>query len=145
MRITTDAFREGGTIPDEFTLYGENKVPPLHLDELPANTRSVALLVEDPDAPRGNFTHWILFNVDPETRDIDENFVPALGRQGQNDFGEPAYDGPKPPSGEHRYYFRAFALDTMLNLPEGAPRQEFERAIKGHILDSATLMGRYAH
>jgi Raf kinase inhibitor-like YbhB/YbcL family protein len=145
MRITSDAFRDGGRIPDEFTMYGQNKVPPLHVEDLPNNTRSLALLVDDPDAPRGTFTHWILFNVDPESRDIDENFVPAVGRQGQNDFGQPAYGGPKPPFGEHRYFFKAFALDTMLPLPEGVRRKEFERAIEGHVLESATLMGRYAH
>jgi Raf kinase inhibitor-like YbhB/YbcL family protein len=145
MKITSDAFENGEAIPNEFTMYGENKVPPLHLDEVPEKARSLALLVDDPDAPRGTFTHWILFNLAPESQDIDENHVPASVRQGRNDFGKQSYCGPKPPSGEHRYFFKAFALDTELSLPAGAQRQEFEKAIQGHVLDSASLMGRYAH
>ena len=145
MKITSQAFNNGGKIPDKYTLYGDNIIPPLHLEEVPEKARSLALVVEDPDAPKGTFNHWILFNVDPRTRDIKENCVPVMATQGRNDFGEVEYDGPKPPSGEHRYFFKAYALDAMLPLTRGVQRQDLEREMKEHILDSATLMGKYAH
>jgi Raf kinase inhibitor-like YbhB/YbcL family protein len=145
MKITSQAFTNGGTIPDKYTMYGENKVPPLHLEEVPDKTRSLALVVDDPDAPNGTFNHWILFNMDPKLHDIREDSVPVMATQGRNDFGEMEYDGPKPPSGEHRYFFRAFALDTVLPLPRGSQRPELEREMKDHIIDSATLMGKYAN
>ena len=145
MKLTSQAFKNGGTIPDKYTKYGENRIPPLHLDEVPAQARSLALVVEDPDAPSGTFNHWILFNMDPKTHDIKEDSVPVMATQGRNDFGEVEYDGPQPPSGEHRYMFKAFALDTVLPLPRGIKRQDLEREMKDHVLDSATLMGKYAH
>jgi len=145
MKITSQAFNNGGKIPDKYTLYGDSIIPPLHLEEVPEKARSLALVVEDPDAPKGTFNHWILFNVDPRTRDIKENCVPVMATQGRNDFGEVEYDGPKPPSGEHRYFFKAYALDAMLPLTRGVQRQDLEREMKEHILDSATLMGKYAH
>ena len=145
MRITSQAFMNGGKISDKYTLYGDNIIPPLHLEDVPDKARSLALVVEDPDAPNGTFNHWILFNVDPRTRDIKENTVPVMATQGRNDFGEVEYDGPKPPSGEHRYFFKAYALDAMLPLTRGTKRQELEQEMKEHVLDSATLIGKYAH
>jgi Raf kinase inhibitor-like YbhB/YbcL family protein len=145
MRITSQAFTDGEKIPDKYTMYGENKIPPLHLEGVPERARSLALIVDDPDAPSGTFNHWIMFNMDPKIRDIKENSVPVMATQGRNDFGEVEYGGPKPPSGEHRYYFKAYALDTTLCLTRGIRREELEREMKDHILDSATLMGKYAH
>jgi len=145
MKITSQAFTDGGKIPDKYTLYGDNIIPPLHLEDVPEKARSLALVVEDPDAPKGTFNHWILFNMDPRTRDIKENCVPVMATQGRNDFGEVEYDGPKPPSGEHRYFFKAYALDAMLPLTRGTKRQDLEREMKEHVLDSASLMGKYAH
>jgi Raf kinase inhibitor-like YbhB/YbcL family protein len=145
MRITSQAFTNGGKIPDKFTMYGENRIPPLHFDDIPDKTRSLALVVDDPDAPSGTFNHWLLFNVDPKIRDIKEDCVPVMATQGRNDFGEVEYGGPKPPSGEHRYFFRAYALDTVLPLPRGIKREHLEREIKDHVLASAELMGKYAH
>ncbi len=144
MKITSQAFTNGGQIPEKYTLYGDNVVPPLRFEDVPERARSLALVVDDPDAPNGTFNHWILFNMDPKTRDIKENSVPVMATQGRNDFGEVEYDGPKPPSGEHRYFFKAFALDTVLSLNRGTKRREFEREVQGHVLDSATLMGKYA-
>jgi Raf kinase inhibitor-like YbhB/YbcL family protein len=126
-------------------MYGENHIPPLHLDEIPSKARSLALIVDDPDAPRGTFNHWLLFNMDPKVRDIKEDCVPVMATQGRNDFGEVEYDGPKPPSGEHRYSFKAYALDTVLPLSRGAGRPDLDREMKDHIVESATLTGRYAH
>jgi len=144
MKLMSQAFANGSKIPDKYSKYGENRVPPLHIDEVPAGTRSLALIVDDPDATRGTFNHWLLYNMDPRIRDIKEDSVPVLATQGKNDFGEIEYDGPRPPSGEHRYFFKAFALDTVLPLGRGSTRSAIEQEMKGHVLDSATLMGKYA-
>jgi len=138
MRITSQAFQNEGKIPDQYTMYGANRIPPLHLEDVPEQARSLALVVDDPDAASGTFNHWVLFNVDPRTRDIKENRIPVMATQGRNDFGEVEYDGPKLPTGEHRYYFKAFALDAMLPLVRGSKRADLEREMKGHVLDSAT-------
>lgn len=145
MKITSQAFGNGEKIPDKYTMYGENRIPPLHLEDVPSRTRSLALIVDDPDAPKGTFNHWLLFNMDPKIHDIKEDSVPVIATQGRNDFGAIEYDGPRPPSGEHRYMFKAFALDTVLPLSDGAQRPELEREMREHIVDSATLMGKYTH
>jgi Raf kinase inhibitor-like YbhB/YbcL family protein len=145
MRISSQAFTDGGKIPDKYSKYGENKIPPLHIDDIPERARSLALIVDDPDAPSGTFNHWLLFNVDPRTRDIKEDCVPVMATQGRNDYGEVEYGGPRPPSGEHRYFFKAFALDTVLPLSRGTTRPQLEREMQNHILESASLMGKYAH
>ena len=145
MKVMSQAFTHGGKIPDKYTMYGENRIPPIHFEDVPAKARSLALVVEDPDATRGTFNHWLLFNMDPKIKDIKEDCVPVMATQGKNDFGEVQYDGPKPPSGEHRYFFKAFALDTVMPLSRGTTREALEREMKGHILDSAELMGKYAH
>jgi len=145
MRISSQAFTDGGKIPDKYTKYGENRIPPLHIDDVPERARSLALIVDDPDAPSGTFNHWLLFNVDPKTRDIKEDCVPVMATQGRNDYGEVQYGGPRPPSGEHRYFFKAFALDTVLPLSRGTNRQQLEQEMQNHVLESATLMGKYAH
>ena len=145
MQISSQAFTNGGKIPDKYSKYGENRIPPLHLEEIPEKARSLALIVDDPDAPKGTFNHWLLFNVDPKVHDIKEDCVPVMATQGRNGFGEIEYDGPKPPSGEHRYFFKVFALDTVLPLSRGCKREQLDAEMKGHIVDSATLMGKYAH
>jgi Raf kinase inhibitor-like YbhB/YbcL family protein len=145
MKITSQAFTDGSTIPDKYSKYGENRIPPLHLDEVPAGAKSLALIMDDPDASRGTFNHWLLFNMDPKVRDIKEDSVPVWATQGKNDFGEIEYDGPQPPSGEHRYFIKAFALDTVLPLTRGINRSALDKEMQGHVLESATLMGRYAH
>ncbi len=145
MQITSQAFTNGGKIPDKYTMYGENKIPPIHIEQVPEKARSLALIVDDPDAPKGTFNHWLLFNMDPRIRDIKEDSVPVMASQGQNDFGEVGYGGPKPPSGEHRYFFKAYALDMVLPLGRTTKRDELEREMKDHVLDSAILMGKYAH
>src|SRR6266511_2479957 len=114
MKITSQAFTNGGKIPDKYTMYGDNIIPPLHLDEVPDKARSLALVVEDPDAPNGTFNHWILFNVDPRTRDIKENCVPVMATQGRNDFGEVEYDCPTPPSGQQPSTFTGYPSAATL-------------------------------
>jgi Raf kinase inhibitor-like YbhB/YbcL family protein len=144
MRISSIAFRDGEHIPRQYSRQAENKIPPLHIEEVPTGAQSLVLIVDDPDAPRGTFTHWIVFDLDPQIIDIEEDHAPQGARQGLNGWGQSEYDGPQPPSGEHRYYFRLYALDTKLNLPRGSTRKQIEQAMKGHILDKAELMGRYA-
>jgi Raf kinase inhibitor-like YbhB/YbcL family protein len=100
--------------------------------------------MDDPDAPSGTFTHWIVFDMNPRMVDIGEDHAPEEARQGKNDYGQAEYGGPQPPSGEHRYFFRVYALDKRLDLPRGSERAEIERAMQGHIVGQAELMGRHA-
>src|SRR5205823_4338271 len=112
--------------------------------DVPVNASSLALIVDDPDAPGETFTHWMVFNFDPRTMHIRQGHLPGNARQATNDWQQVEYGGPQPPSGEHRYFFRLYALDTTLDVPQGARRQELEAAMKGHVLETAELMGRYA-
>jgi Raf kinase inhibitor-like YbhB/YbcL family protein len=145
MKIMSPAFQENQTIPKKYTADDANISPPLHIEDIPSTAKSLALVVEDPDAPSGVFHHWVLFNINPRTMDIHENSVPVIATQGRNDFGQTEYGGPKPPSGEHHYFFNVYALDTVLSLPRGTQAEEVEKEMKGHVIDQASLMGRYAH
>lgn len=144
MKITTTAFRTGETIPARYSRMGGDHSPPLKIFDVPANAQSVALIVDDPDAPRGLFTHWIVFNLDRDVGEISEDGVPSRATIGRNDFGTVGYGGPKPPSGTHRYFFHAYALDSRLDLPLGTTRPDVDRAMKGHIIEEAEIMGRYS-
>jgi Raf kinase inhibitor-like YbhB/YbcL family protein len=147
-RLSSLAFADGANIPRRYTAEGENLSPHLSWGEPPAGTESFALLCEDPDAPSGNFVHWLAWDIDPSERELKES-VPASGensglRQGQNGFRQTGYGGPAPPPGPpHRYIFRVWALDTRLGLNRGASRGEVERAIEGHVLAEARLTGIY--
>src|SRR4030095_2295849 len=105
-----------GKIPDKYSKYGENKIPPLHFDGVPDKARSLAVIVDDPDAPSGTFNHWLLFNMDPHIKDIKEDCVPVMSTQGRNDYGDVEYGGPRPPSGEHRHFLKGYTLDTLVTL-----------------------------
>ena len=120
MKITSQAFTEGAKIPDKYTMYGENRIPPIHIEEVPEKARSLALVVDDPDAPKGTFTHWLLFNMDPRTRDIKEDCVPVMATQGRNDFGEVEYDGPKPPQASTGIFSRPSRWTRCWHFHEGA-------------------------
>jgi Raf kinase inhibitor-like YbhB/YbcL family protein len=144
MNITSSGFQEGGTIPEKFSKNGQNVSPALRIEGAPAEAKSLALIVDDPDAPVGLFTHWLVWNIDPKTTEIAEGSVPNGGVQGTNDFPGQHYDGPQPPSGTHRYYFKIFALDKMLDLKAGAKRREVDAAMKGHVIAQGQLMGKYS-
>ncbi|MDB6108589.1 MAG: phosphatidylethanolamine-binding protein [Pedosphaera sp.] len=144
MKVSSPVFEENETIPTKYTADDANINPPLHIEDVPNGAKSLALVVEDPDAPTGTFHHWVLFNMNPRTTEIKENSVPVIATQGRNDFGQLEYGGPKPPSGEHHYFFNIYALDTVLTLPRGAKSEDLENQMKGHVLDQATLVGRYA-
>lgn len=143
MKITSPAFPENGNIPQKFTCGGADTNPTLRFEQVPANAKSLVLIVDDPDAPGGLFTHWLVWNIDPKTTEIAEANAPK-GAQGKNDFGKAAYGGPCPPSGTHRYFFKVFALDRELNLPAGSKRAQVDAAMRGHVVAQGELMGRYA-
>ncbi|PYI98446.1 MAG: YbhB/YbcL family Raf kinase inhibitor-like protein [Verrucomicrobia bacterium] len=143
MKITSSAFQQGGNIPSKFSCDGANTSPPLQISDVPPETKSVVLIVDDPDAPSGLFTHWAVWNISPQTSTIAEGNAPKEVH-GTNDFGKSGYGGPCPPSGTHRYYFRIFALDRELDLPSGAKRSQLDAAMKGHVIAQGELMGRYA-
>src|SRR5215813_9997594 len=138
--VTSPAFQSGADIPAKFTCNGANVNPGLKLNGVPNETKCLVLIVDDPDAPRGLFTHWIVWNIDPKATDIGENSAPVGGVQGTNDFGKRSYGGPCPPSGTHRYFFKIFALDTKLDLKLSARRAELDAAMRGHILAQGELM-----
>src|SRR5437764_1667042 len=143
MKVTSSAFQEGGNIPSKFTCDGANTSPPLQISDVPSEAKSLVLIVDDPDAPSGLFTHWVVWNISAQTTTIAEGSTPK-GVQGTNDFGKSGYGGPCPPSGAHRYYFRVFALDRELDLPFGAKRGQLDAAMKGHVIAQGELMGRYS-
>jgi Raf kinase inhibitor-like YbhB/YbcL family protein len=143
MKITTSAFQGGGNIPSKFSCDGANTSPPLQISDVPAEAKSLVLIVDDPDAPSGLFTHWAVWNISAQTSSIVEGSTPK-GVQGTNDFGKSGYGGPCPPSGTHRYYFKIFALDRELDLPFGAKRGQLDAAMKGHVIAQGELMGRYS-
>ena len=143
MKITSSAFHEGGNIPSKFTCDGSDTSPPLQITGVPSEAKSLVLIADDPDAPGGLFTHWLVWNIPPQTNSIAEGSAPK-GVQGTNDFGKSGYRGPCPPPGTHRYAFKVFALDRELDLRSGAKRGQVDGAMKGHIIAQGELVGRYA-
>jgi Raf kinase inhibitor-like YbhB/YbcL family protein len=142
VKISSPDIVEGGNIPQKFTCDGANVNPALRFEGVPAGAKSLVVIVDDPDAPGGLFTHWLLWNIGPKTIEIAEGRAPT-GLQGKNDFGKSGYGGPCPPSGTHRYYFKVFALDGQLALPAGAKRAQLDDAMRGHVLGEGAVMGRY--
>ncbi|MDP4038934.1 MAG: YbhB/YbcL family Raf kinase inhibitor-like protein [bacterium] len=143
MKITSNAFADNNSIPKKYTCDGENISPALSIGNIPDNTKTMVLVMDDPDSPSGNFLHWMVWNINPNTNEITENTVPASGIVGFNDFGELKYGGPCPKSDEHHYHFKIYAINTNLNLSGNIKREDLEKAINGHILDKAILIGTY--
>ena len=142
-RMTSSVFENNGSIPAKFTCDGRDINPPLSIQSVPAGTKSLALIVDDPDAPRGMWVHWVVWNIDPKTTEIREDTVPTGAAQGMNDFRKKDYGGPCPPSGTHRYFFKLYALDTQLSPGANAEKTDLEKAMKGHIISEAQIMGTY--
>lgn len=140
MRVTSPWFDHEQMIPVKFTCEGEDVNPPLDIDGIPDKARSLALVVEDPDAPAGTWLHWSVWNI-PITQHLKEDEIPGV--QGKNDFGRNDYGGPCPPSGTHRYYFKLYALDDLISLRAGASIRSLRAAMEGHILAYGELMGTY--
>jgi len=144
MNLTSPVFSRGDPLPRRFAKEHGNKSPPLHFLDVPQGAITLALIMNDPDAPSGTFTHWVLFNLPADVRELAEGETPAAAVSGRNDYGDLGYGGPRPPSGTHRYFFRIYALDTKLNLREGASAKDMEDAMETHVLENAELMGRYS-
>jgi Raf kinase inhibitor-like YbhB/YbcL family protein len=153
LRLTSSAFVDGTEIPSRFTCEGDDLSPPLSWSTTPTGTRSLALIVDDPDAPdpaapRMTWVHWVLYNLAPDAGGLPEGVPattpPAGSSQGQNDWHRPGYNGPCPPIGQHRYFFKLYALDRVLSLsPAKATKAALEAAMRGHVLAEATLVGTY--
>ena len=143
LRISSPAFIEGGSIPATYTCDGADVNPPLTVENVPAAARSLALIVDDPDAPVGMWVHWVVWNVAPQTKEIMANSIPAGASQGKNDWRRNSYGGPCPPSGTHRYFFKLYALDTTLTLGTNTTKTDLERSMQRHIIAQAQLMGVY--
>jgi Raf kinase inhibitor-like YbhB/YbcL family protein len=144
LKISSPAFQNNEYIPKKYSCQGEDLNPPLIFENIPQNAKSLALIVDDPDAPMGNWDHWIVFNISPQTKDIKEGEIPKGSLQGINDFGKLDYGGPCPPPGRpHRYFFKLFTLDIVLNLKQGIRKNVLEKAMEGHILGQAQLIGLY--
>ncbi len=143
LNITSTAFQNNGNIPRQYTCDGKDINPPLMIANCPQGTKSIALICDDPDAPVGIWVHWVIWNIDPGVKEIKENTVPQGAVQGINDFRKHSYGGPCPPSGTHRYFFKVYALDTMLTISPNASKADLEKAMKGHILGEGQLVGLY--
>lgn len=140
LKLISTVFSHNGHIPPVYTCEGKNINPPLKVENVPEGTKTLAIIVEDPDAPRGTFDHWVVWNISPNEAIAEESNV---GINGMNSFGKPGYGGPCPPSGEHRYFFKVFALDSEMDLTTSAGKKELLDAMKGHVLAKAELMGVY--
>jgi len=148
IKVTSTAFDDGGLIPPKYTCDGADISPPLQWEAVPEGAKSIALICDDPDAPVGTWVHWVLFNLPAETRELAENIppdrtLPNGAKQGTSDFGRIGYGGPCPPSGTHRYFFKIYALDTQIDLADGADKSQLLRAMEAHILAQGQLIGKY--
>lgn len=143
LSITSPAFSQNGMIPKRYTCDGDDVSPPLVIGNIPEGTKSLALIVDDPDAPAGIWVHWVVWNIDAGTREIPENTVPPGALQGTTDFGKQKYGGPCPPSGTHRYFFKLYALNAPLAIAAGARKAKLEEAMGGQLLGKAELIGLY--
>ncbi len=150
LQIKSPDFKNGEAIPAKFTCDGEDISPQLVISDIPKGTKSLVLIMDDPDAPMGTWVHWVVYNIPPQTRVLKRNFPKSETLkngtiQGENSWGRIGYGGPCPPKGDkpHRYFFTLYAVDKKLNLPPGARKREILLAIKGHIIQKAQLMGKY--
>lgn len=149
IELTSAAFDAGEGIPAQYTCDGDDISPPLQWQNVPDGAESLALIMDDPDAPRGTWVHWVLYNLPASTRELPENVAPADsepagGSQGNSSWGRVGYGGPCPPGGTHRYFFQIYALDSELDLAPGATKEQLLAAMEGHILAQGELMGTYA-
>jgi Raf kinase inhibitor-like YbhB/YbcL family protein len=142
-KISSRAFENSGTIPKKYGCGGDNVNPPLRIESVPPEAKSMALIFDDQDAPGGSYVHWVLWNIDPGTKEIKEGSVPEEAVQGINGFKKDTYGGPCPPTRPHRYVFKVFALDTVLNINPASTKLDLEKAMKGHVLGEAQLKGTY--
>ena len=147
MKIESDAFQNGSEIPRKYGYKKDNVNPALIIQDVPTDTKSLALIMDDPDAMGAVgkvWVHWVVWNIDPNTNEIKENSIPSNSIQGKTDFGEIAYGGPAPPDKEHTYVFKLYALDDKLSLDEGSTKSQLEEAMGNHVIAESKLEGKYA-
>jgi Raf kinase inhibitor-like YbhB/YbcL family protein len=147
MKLESSAFDNGGVIPKKYGYKYGNFSPPLQISEIPKGTKSLVLIMDDPDAMGAVgkvWVHWVLWNISPDTKEIHENSIPDNSIEGKTDFDEIGYGGPAPPDKEHTYIFKLYALDTILNLTQGSTKVEVEESMKKHILTEVILEGKFA-
>ena len=147
MQIESNSFPNGGKIPQKYGYKKENINPNLIIKDVPTNAKSLVLIMDDPDAMGAVgkiWVHWVVWNIDPSTNEIQENSIPSNSVQGKTDFGEIAYGGPAPPDKEHTYIFKLYALDGRLNLDEGSTKVQVEEAMKNHVITQTRLEGKFA-
>lgn len=142
MRLTT-VFEHNWNIPAEYTCDGKDLAPVLTISDVPSNAKELVLIVDDPDAPMGTWVHWVLYNIPVGTKQIDAKNLPAGTKEGVTDFGRLGWGGPCPPSGTHRYFFKLYAIDKILDLPIAQTKEQVEQEIKGHIIEKTELIGLY--
>lgn len=143
MNVSSSAFENEGIIPSEFTCDGQDLSPSISITNVPKNAKTLSIIMDDPDAPMGTFTHWLVWNI-PPTKTHFSNGEKTDFVQGRTSFGKSEYGGPCPPSGTHRYFFKIYALDTKLELKSGSSVKELQSAMSGHIIAEAVLMGKYS-
>lgn len=143
VKLISSVFENNQLIPQKYTCDGEDVSPPLKISDVPDAARSLVLIVDDPDAPSGDWVHWTVWNIDPKTTEVAENSVPDDGIEGLTDFGKSGWGGPCPPSGTHHYQFKLYALDSTLNLSSSSKKVDIEEAMEGHILDQTLLVGLF--
>lgn len=143
MKVQSPVFNHNENIPAKYTCDGENINPPLLISDASENAQSLVLVVDDPDAPAGTFVHWTIWNINPKTTEIPENTVPIGAVEGTTSYNKPGFGGPCPPAGSHRYFFKLYALNSVLDLPASASKEDLEKAMEGHILEQAELIGLY--
>ena len=144
MKIISSAFNHNEKIPSKYTCDGVNVSPPLQFLGVPKSAESLVLILDDPDASAKTWVHWVVYNIDPQTLEVKENSVPEGGIEGMTDFGKPGYGGPCPPSGIHRYFFKLYALDIILDVAPNATKQMVEQKMKRHVVDKAEVIGLYS-
>ena len=147
LSLNSDAFNEGGVIPSKFTCEGDDVAPPLEWNGVPENAQSLVLIVDDPDAPKMTWVHWVVYNLPPDVKGLPEgamaNMLPVGTKQGLNDWNNIGYGGPCPPTGRHRYFFKLYVLDTVLKNMNSPTKAEIEAAMQGHVIAQAELVGTY--
>jgi len=142
--VSSSAFIEGTLIPSKYTCEGVDMNPPISLADVPPEAKSLVLILDDPDAPMGTWSHWLMWNIDPKMVEIKEGEIPLNSVTGTNDFGKTRYNGPCPPSGVHRYFFRVYALDEKMELKAETKRTDLDKAMQGHIIAQGVLTGKYS-
>lgn len=143
MQLTSPNFIHNSSIPSKFTCDGQDISPELQIIDVPLAAKSLALIVDDPDAPNGDWVHWLLWNINPKIGSIKSNQIPTGAVQGLNNFKRQNYGGPCPPSGKHHYHFKLYALDKPINLSTQSKKSDLESAMQGHVIDKAELIGLY--